>query len=227
VNATPNGSAYIFDLIAALGSNEIAGLKMTLDVFEGDITQDNSSFVQGLLDVIQPELNIAPVANAGSDTTISTDDISSTVIHGVVTDVDDDSLLCRWTEGTNVLLNWLPAGISGDCSLDVSTLPLGLRENTLTLEVDDGTVIVEDYMVLTIVQSNVPPVADAGADIIIREDEIDSTIIMGTVTDANPGDQLRCVWESDISQMGSIKDVGANGECPLNLCIFQRLTELC
>src|SRR4030066_224883 len=68
-------------------------------------------------------------------------------------------------------------------------------------------------------ETNFPPVAEAGPDITVSVNEIDTTIIMGTVTDPDNTGTLRCLWEDAISfaQVSPTMYVGPNGECPLEL----------
>lgn len=161
-------SRFIVELAENMDIASSSGLKLFLSFFFANIDANSYASVSGLLDGQPPVTDQLPVADAGDDVSITSEEVASTIITGYATDADGDPLLCRWKEGTDVLLNWTnPAGVGGDeCLLDLnsSLIPLGIGEHTLTLEVSqDGglTADASDDMVLIIVNS--APIADAGA----------------------------------------------------------------
>jgi hypothetical protein len=188
-----------------------------LDIYNPN--QADSDY-NGIGDLCDNSMNSDPVADAGPDITISSADISTTIIQGTVTDADpDDILLCAWEDEKNLqqLTPIMNVGPNGECPLDLSALSLGSGTFMLTLYGMDGTVTVKNKMILTI-NSNSAPVADAGPDITISSADISTTIIQGTVTDADPGDTILCAWEDEnLQQLIPIMNVGPNGECPLDL----------
>ncbi|MEW6599862.1 MAG: hypothetical protein AB1499_02740 [Nitrospirota bacterium] len=209
-----NGSAYIQNLEAQLGTGNIAGMQMTLDVFDGDISQDSFAYVQGLFDGVPA--NTPPVANAGEDITIPSSQVASTTVQGTVTDSDDAyTLTCRWTEGAVVLLDWTPVGINGECPLAISATTLGIGAHTLTLEANDGETTSSDDMILTI--NNSVPNANAGPDVTIISEEFAVTTIQGTTTDFDNADMLYCKWTEGGAVLQDWSLAGAAGECPLPL----------
>lgn len=124
----PSGSAYIQDLATQLGTGNIAGMQMTLDVFDGSITQDSYAFVQGLFDGVQAVVpNAPPVADAGLTTT-NTQCLSTsctiTLNGSQSTDPDGvaDIVSYQWFRN-NVL-------IASGAIVNVS-LPLGMHNITL------------------------------------------------------------------------------------------------
>ena len=101
----------------------------------------------------EPSENQPPVANAGEDVRILSNELSFTVIQGTATDLDGDALLYRWLEGTVGFTLWETVGPNGEAPLDLGTISpeyLGIGTHTLTLEVTDGKDTVQDDMVLTI-----------------------------------------------------------------------------
>jgi hypothetical protein len=64
---------------------------------------------------------------------------------------------------------------------------------------------------------NTPPVADAGGNVRISSFETASTLIQGSVTDVDPGDQLECRWVSEGTVLLDWASAGINGECYLDL----------
>jgi hypothetical protein len=186
-----NGSAYIHDLAVQLGSNNIAGMQIILDVLDGDITQDSISFMQGLFDGVPVITNTPPVADAGVNiVTISSEQIASTTVMGTASDADGDELECRWIwqEGGNVLRDWTSV-INGECPLNLNTLSFGIGTYALTLEVRDGQTTSSDDMLLTI-DNSAPHAYPGGGGVF----ETGTTVTLtGEVSDYD-GDLLHYEW---------------------------------
>jgi hypothetical protein len=129
----PNGSAYIQELATALGSNTIAGMQITLDVFDGDITGDSNSFIQGLFDGVPAVVpNAPPVADAGattSNTTCLATTCQITLNGSQSTDPDgtSDIVSYKWFRNN--------VQIATGATVNVS-LPLGTHD--ITLKVTDS-----------------------------------------------------------------------------------------
>jgi hypothetical protein len=86
-------SNYILDLQAALGSQTIAGMTMTLFTFVGNISGDSQSAIfEGLIDGVPLVTNNPPLADAGENITISSEEIDITTIQGNATDADGDDI---------------------------------------------------------------------------------------------------------------------------------------
>ncbi len=214
---TPNGSAYIQELATSLGNNTIAGMQITLDVFDGDITQDSYSFIQGLFDGVPASTNTPPNANAGDNITITSALIASTIINGVVGDGDGDALLCSWMEGATVLKNWTSAGSNGECPLNLSSFSLGTH--TLTLKVDDGHTITSDDMILTV--DNSAPHAAPGATSVINY----IVTLQGDVSDYD-GDSLYYEWleGTNVFCSGNIQSIALGYPVMLPPCVVSGLS---
>jgi hypothetical protein len=212
---TTHPSRYIQELANYLAAENVSGMKMQLRVpISGSFTTNGTGTITyGLIDGLQ-SLNTPPLANAGEDITIPSNQVASTTINGTVTDADDAfTLTCRWMEGTTVLLDWTFAGLNGECNLDLSTTSLGIGVHTLTLEVNDGELTTSDDMVLTI--NNSVPNANAGNDITVTTEEVAATTIQGVATDFD-GNTLTCSW-AEGGNVLQVSPAGSGGECPLNL----------
>ena len=226
----PNGddglhpSRYINELAAYLGSSNVSGLTMRLFVPpSGNFTTNSSGTIaSGLIDGLQ-SLNTPPIADAGVDITIPSNQVASTTVQGAVTDADAAyTLTCRWTETDeygnvlSVLQNWISVGLNGECPLNLSALSLGIGIHILTLEANDGEVTSSDAMVLTI--NNSVPNANAGNDINITSEQVAATTIQGIATDFD-GNALTCSWMEGVNVL-QVSPAGPSGECPLNLSAF-------
>jgi hypothetical protein len=138
----------------------------------------------------EPLTNNSPTVNAGENLTITSEELFNTVIQGTASDNDsNDQLECRWSEGENVLLDWSPAGLNGECELDLSTISMGIGSHTLTLDVTDGMAITPDHMILTI-ENSAPHVAPTGGGVF----EIWTNVALGGQLSDFDGDGLYYEW---------------------------------
>ncbi|MBI4846949.1 MAG: cadherin repeat domain-containing protein [Nitrospirae bacterium] len=218
-------SRYIDELSAYMGSTNVSGLKMQLFVpSSGNFTTNSSGAISyGLIDGLQ-SLNTPPVADAGLDKIITTEQVANTTIDGTVTDADGASTLtCRWTETDEsgnvlrVLQDWTSVGIDGKCLLNLGGIippfELGIP-HILNLEANDGEVTSSDNIILTI--NNTAPRADAGPDDNkTTEQAAASFTITGTATDFD-GNALSCLWTVDGTPQGWTP-AESGGACPLNI----------
>jgi hypothetical protein len=162
---------------------------------DGDGVTDNIDLCPGTpageaVDADGCPLNNPPMASAGPNLTIPSEEISSTTIHGVATDPDaENTIQCRWKDGETVLRSWTSAGINGECPLDLNTLTMGIGTYTLVLEVTDGHALSSDSMILTI--DNTAPHASSGGGVY----EISTVVTLsGDVSDFD-GDSLSYEWK--------------------------------
>jgi hypothetical protein len=212
-------SRYIQELSAYLSASSVSGMKMQLRVpatpGSSFTTNGTGVIAFGLIDGLQ-SLNTPPVANAGDDITIPSNQVASTTVQGTVTDADAAYVLtCSWTdENGNILKDWASVGIDGLCPLDLSTTSLGIGTHTLTLGADDGEVTTSDVMVLTI--NNSVPNANAGPDVTITSEEVAAITIQGVTTDFDNSDMLYCKWTEGATVLKDWTLAGTNGECPLS-----------
>jgi len=194
-----------------------------LYTFAGDISGDSTSAIlEGLLDGVPVVENIPPVAEAGENIFISSEEIDITTIQGTATDADvDDDLYCRWKEGDNVLLDWTPVGIGGECPLDLSTLLIGIGTYTLTLEVDDETEKSEDQMILTI-DNSAPHAYPGGGGVFEVNTDL---LLVGDVSDYD-GDLLNYEWleGANVLCSGDIQAIAEGYAVPLPACVVSGLS---
>jgi len=160
-----------------------------------------------------PDNNATPVADAGENITISSEEIATTVISGNATDEDpDDYLEYQWKEGEEVLLGWTHAGQYGECPLELSTTLIGTGTHTLTLEVTDGQAISSDEMILTI-DNSAPHVAATGGG----SYEVNTVVTLGGNVSDFDGDSVEYQWKegSDVLSFGTIETI--EGGYPVSL----------
>lgn len=159
------------------------------------------------------DLNEPPVANAGENKTIISEDQSTTILTGTATDPNGNDLEYRWLENSSVLLDWTPVGASGEANLDLNTIQkVTMGEHTLTLEVRDNLVIISDDMILT-VDNSAPHVQATGAGVY----EIFSDVMFGGNVSDYDGDNLSYEWSWDGNSLFSgIQETIIGGD-PVNL----------
>ena len=154
-------------------------------------------FVARIFDV---PLNRPPVADAGENVTISSEELNATVIQGTATDPDGDSLTYRWLKGEQVLSDWRPVGAGGTAPLSLNGLNLGVGQHTLRLEVSDGRASATDDMIVTVGNSS-PHAAPSGGGIIELGMEV---VLTGAVSDFD-GDTLSYLWREG-DQLPSLRE---------------------
>lgn len=132
--------------------------------------------------------NTAPIANAGENLTVTSDQISAAVIQGSATDFDSDAVTCRWTEDGTLLQDWTPA-VDGTCLLGLTTLSFDLGAHTLTFEASDGQAVSLNSMQLTV--SNSAPHAAPGGGGVYQTGA--SVLLPGDASDFD-GDLLHYAW---------------------------------
>lgn len=134
-----------------------------------------------------------PVADAGEDRVVISEDFSDTIIYGTATDPDNDSLTYRWMSEDIPLTSWELVDEDGQTVLNLSDIvPLDRGEYTLTLEVTDGEATATDQMVLSV--DNSPPQAVASGGGIYQIG--DPITLSGQVSD-HDGDLLGYEWLID------------------------------
>lgn len=130
-----------------------------------------------------------PVANAGENLTITSEEQCGTVIQGSASDPDNDSLQYRWLEGGTEIFPWTAVGSNGEAYLDLCDISLGLGQHTLTLEVSDGQTTSSDEMILTL-DNSAPNAAPTGGGVY----SLGTLITVGGQVSDFDGDWLTYTW---------------------------------
>ncbi|MFT4514530.1 MAG: hypothetical protein ACI91B_003241 [Planctomycetota bacterium] len=145
-------------------------------------------------------LNDSPVADAGDNLTIFSDEQSGFTIDGVATDPDGDAMTYRWLDGGGAEIQASAAvGASGEAPLNLTALAsLALGNHTFLLEVSDGQVTSTDTMFLSV--SNSPPDAAVGGGITA---ELGANVVLtGSASDWD-GDALSWSWSEGATLLAS------------------------
>ncbi|MBI5195057.1 MAG: cadherin repeat domain-containing protein [Nitrospirae bacterium] len=178
-------------------------------------------------DMILTINNTPPIANAGENITVTSDQIAVTAIQGTATDFDGDAITCRWTETDGagnvltVLQDWTPAGLNGECSLSLSTFSFGLGAHTLSFEANDGLATSSNIMILTI-NNSLPHAAPGGAGVYVINTPV---ILPGDASDFD-GDMLYYEWAEGTNVLcsGSIQSVAGGTAVLLPDCVVSNLS---
>lgn len=134
--------------------------------------------------------NRPPVADAGPNLALFTEEQRATVIAGSATDPEGDTLTYRWMEGDTELVSWRLGGANGECPLDLGTLPsFRSGEHVLRLEVSDGGAVSTDTMILTVNNSAPHPAPVGGGTY-----EIGAPVILGGQVADFDGDPVTYRW---------------------------------
>jgi hypothetical protein len=93
--------------------------------------------------------NNPPVADAGDNMRIRSEEIASTAIIGAASDAEGDNLSYCWYESDRALMEFSPV-VDGKCALELASADLGPGTHSLTLVVEDGKSRSSDQTLLTI-----------------------------------------------------------------------------
>jgi hypothetical protein len=160
-------------------------------------------------------VNAAPVANAGANVSITSEQICDTILEGTASDPDDDPLMYRWLERGTELSAWASVGAGGQASLDLCQVWLESGEHTLTLEVTDGKSTSSDEMILTI-DNTAPDAAPTGGG----SYQIGAPISVGGQVSDFDGDTLAYDWSQGQTNYcsGSIESIEKGTPVDLPAC---------
>jgi len=130
-------------------------------------------------DTMQAIVNVAPIADAGSDQTIILP-VSTATLNGSGVDVDGTVVSYKWSEvsgpSTAIITNAAAAGTT------VTKLVAGVYKFILTVTDNDGGTGSDSTLITVINPASSIPTADAGADITIQL-PVDSVTLNGSGTD--------------------------------------------
>ena len=148
------------DLDGRLGTGAQVTRALTVGTHVVTLTasdSDQNSSSSSVTITIDPKPNTPPVANAGPDRVVAVGE-NVTLDGSGSSDADGEELTFRWSADADVVFS--------DSTSPQPSVTIGaVGEYTITLLVSDGTEQGEpDQVVLTIVQPNASPIANAGAD---------------------------------------------------------------
>lgn len=144
---------------AAAASTAVTGLTAGIYLFELKVTDNNGAVAK---DTVQVTVNIAPVANAGNDQSITLP-VNSVTLNGSATDADGTISSYLWTKISG------PAGGGGSITnaaaavTSVTGLLAGIYKFELKVTDNNGATDT-DTMQVIVFAPNIPPVANAGLD---------------------------------------------------------------
>jgi hypothetical protein len=155
--------------------------------------------------ISQPPSNQAPVANAGTDTTITYPTNSVTLDGAASKDADGSIATWAWTKIAGP--SQFSITSAGTATTTVTSLAVGVYVFRLTVTDDKGATAFDDVTV-TVLAANLGPVANAGADINITLPTNSATLDGGASSDPD-GSIVKYAW-SQISGPSTITIANAN-----------------
>ncbi|KAA9039313.1 T9SS type A sorting domain-containing protein [Ginsengibacter hankyongi] len=166
----------------ALPSTNVTGLIQGVYLFELQVTDDNGATSADTIQVtVNAATNIPPVANAGSDQTITLP-TNSVTLFGNGSDADGSIVGYNWTKISG------PSGYTiinaTSASTDVTGLVQGLYQFRLKVTDNNGATGTDTIQVTVNISGNVSPVANAGSDQTITL-PTDSVTLSGSGTDTD------------------------------------------
>lgn len=157
--------------------------------------------------ISQPPTNQRPVANAGTDTTITYPANSVTLDGAASKDADGSIVTWAWTKIAGP--SQFSITSAGTANTTVTGLAVGVYAFQLTVTDDKGATASDDVTV-TVLAANLAPVANAGADINITLPANSANLYGGASSDPD-GSIVKFAW-SQISGPSSITIVNENAE---------------
>ncbi|MDQ2720976.1 MAG: right-handed parallel beta-helix repeat-containing protein, partial [Bacteroidota bacterium] len=169
---------------------DVTGLVEGIYVFQLKVTDNNGASATSTLQVIvNAAANIPPVANADADKTITLP-LNTVLLSGSGTDVDGTITSYLWTQisGTtsyNIVNASSPV-------TDVTGLVQGVYVFQLTVTDNNGASAISTMQVTVNAAANIPPVANAGANVAITL-PANTVSLLGSGTDAD-GTVTNYLW---------------------------------
>jgi hypothetical protein len=169
------------------------------------VTDDDGAIAtDSVIVTVNPAPNVAPVANAGADQTVTDtngDGMERVTLNGGASSDSDGTIVSyEWREGTTVV----GTGATTSVSFLVGT-------HTLTLQVtdDDGATATDSIVVTVNPAPNVPPVANAGADQTVTDtngDGMERVTLNGGASSDSDGTIVSYEWRAG----GNVVATGAS-----------------
>lgn len=185
----PSGGTIATSSSASTG---ISSLQEGTYQYELTVTDDDGATDTDVVDVIvNPAINIAPVANAGANVVVNLP-TSSTTLTGSGTDSDGTIASYAWVKISG------PSGGTivspSSASTTINSLQAGTYTYQLTVTDDDGATNTDlvDIIVNAAPPANIAPVSNAGANIVITL-PTNSTSLSGSGTDSD-GSIVGYLW---------------------------------
>ena len=181
-------------------TTSVTGLIQGTFQFELKVTDNNGAVGRDTMQVIvNPAANIPPVVKAGSDQSITLP-VNKTTLAGSGTDADGTIVSYLWTK---------ISGTASFCMVNAAspvTDVTGLIQGTYLIELkatDNKGAVGKDTMQVTVnPAANIPPVANAGSDIMVTF-PVNSVNLYGSGTDAD-GIVVSYLWKQISVPAGSV-----------------------
>ena len=166
-----------------------------------------------------PVTNKPPLANAGGNVNLLSQNQAATTLAGTASDPDNDPLTYRWVEvtaeGTTELISWQTVE-NGLAPLNLGALPfLSRGQHNLTLEVNDGKTVSKDFMVLT-VENSAPNAGPTGGG----SYQVNAPVTLGGQVSDFDGDPLTYRWLKGTVELTQGAVQGIQGGEPITLTDF-------
>lgn len=215
IDYASNSAQYFIDGTLAGSSSIWVGVGSNALIINAGSAGPGGGMPAAYFDLINlvPVLFKPPVANAGENILITSENLAGTALQGTASDPDSTALTYRWREGANTLLDWQSVGSQGEAPLSLASIPpMAIGEHTLTLEVSDGRTTAADDAIVT-VGNSAPHAAPSGGGTY----EVGSLVSLGGQVSDFDGDALIFHWtEGDqVLNTGSIQAVA--GGTPVDL----------
>lgn len=160
--------------------------KLTVTDDDGATAADNVNVIVksgSVGSVPPPPVNKAPVANAGTDITITLP-VNSTTVHGTGSDADGKIAGYKWTQVSGPSTASISSSAAATTDFNQLTTA-GTYVFRLTVTDDDGATGTDNINVIVKAANTARPVANAGADITITSPKNTTTVSGAASTDAN------------------------------------------
>ncbi|MEO6142080.1 MAG: T9SS type A sorting domain-containing protein [Ginsengibacter sp.] len=163
-------------------STDVTGLREGVYQFELIVTDNKGATGKSsVLVTVSPALNIPPIANAGSNTSITLP-VNTVSLIGSGADNDGTIVAYQWTKVSG------PSQFSiinpGSATTGINSLAAGTYEFELTVTDNDGAFAKSTVQVTVNEAINIPPAANAGSNVSIRL-PVNTVSLAGTGTDTD------------------------------------------
>lgn len=191
-------------------STSIGGLVQGIYTYQLTVTDNAGAIASDTIKIIvNAAINIPPVANAGTDKTITLP-VNATTLTGKGTDADGIVVSYRWVKISGPANGVIVSPNSASTAL--TSLSQGFYKYEVTVTDNSGAKAKDTVLVTVNAAINIPPTANAGSDKVITL-PVNSATLIGTGADAD-GTIASYKW-SKISGSASALIVSANSATTL------------